>query len=138
MPTPEEIARLFIEAVNDRDLGRMRELIHVRHRLTDSLGALVQGRELVLGSWRGYFGFMPDYRIEVGEVFARGPTVAIFGLARGTFAPDGVLLKENRWEIPAAWLARIDSDLVESWQVYADTKPVFEIMERHRAGSAPP
>lgn len=131
MRDAEEIARRFTDAINDRDLDRMRQLLHPHHRLIDSLGRSIEGREAVLEAWRGYFGFMPEYRIEVGDVLVQDPRVAMFGSARGTFSEGGALLAENRWEIPAAWLARIDGSLVESWHVYADNKPVYEIMERY-------
>jgi hypothetical protein len=62
----------------------------------------------------------------------------MFGAARGTFAPEGPLREENRWEIPAAWLAEVGENLIVSFRVYADNKPVYEIMERHRAGRTNP
>lgn len=134
MTAPEETVRRFTEAINDRDLDRMSQLLHPDHRLTDSLGRSVEGREAVLDAWRGYFGLMPEYRIDVREILVHGPRVAMFGSARGTFSPDGALLAENRWEIPAAWFAYLDGNLVERWQVYADNKPVYEIMERYPKG----
>ncbi len=136
MTTPEEIARLFVEAINDQDLDRMEQLLDVDHRLTDSLGVSVEGREPVLAAWRTYFGWMPDYRIEIGEILVQGQRVAMFGAARGTFAPEGALREENRWELPAAWHAEVGESFILSFRVYADNKPVYEIMERHRAGSA--
>ncbi len=134
MSTSKEIAGLFIEAINDQDLDQMKRLLDVDHRLTDSLGTSVEGREPVLAAWRAYFGWMPDYRIEIGEILVRGRRVAMFGAARGTFAPEGALREENRWEIPAAWLAEVGENLIESWQVYADNKPVYEMMKRYCAG----
>jgi len=134
MSTSKEIARLFIEAINDQDLDQMKRLLDVDHRFTDSLGTSVEGREPALAAWRTYLGWMPDYRIEIEEILVQGRRVAIIGAARGTFAPEGALREENRWEIPAAWLAEVRENLIESWQVYADSKPVYEIMERYRAG----
>jgi len=138
MSTSEQIARRFIEAINDRDLDRMKELLDVDHRFTDSLGTSVEGREPVLAAWRTYFGWMPDYRIEIEEILVQAPRVAMFGAARGTFAPEGALREENRWEIAAAWLAEVGENVIESWRVYADNKPVYEIMERHRAERTDP
>jgi limonene-1,2-epoxide hydrolase len=135
MSTFEQIARLFIEAINHQDLDQMKRLLDVDHRFTDSLGTSVEGREPVLAAWRTYFGWMPDYRIEIEEFLVRGRRVAMFGAARGTFAPEGALREENRWELPAAWLAEVRENLIESWRVYADNKPVYEIMKRYRPGS---
>ncbi len=138
MSTSEEIARLFIEAINQQDLDQMKRLLDVDHRFTDSLGTSVEGREPVLAAWRTYFGWMPDYRINIEEILVQGRRVAMFGTARGTFAPEGALREENRWELAAAWLAEVGESLIESWQVYADNKPVYEIMERYRAGRTDP
>jgi hypothetical protein len=138
MKTPEEIALAFVEAVNQQDVPGMAALLDGEHRLTDSLGRSIEGREAVLAAWRAYFGWMPDYRIAIGDVLVRGSRVALFGTAFGTFAPDGEIRRENRWELPAAWLAEVAENLIESWQVYTDNKPVYEIMERHRAGRTDP
>jgi hypothetical protein len=134
MSASGEIARFFVEALNEHDLERMAALLAADHRFTDSLGRAIEGREAVLAAFRTYFAWMPDYRIEIELSLVQGRQVALFGSARGTFAPDGVLRGENRWEIPAAWLAAVSESLLESWRVYADNTPLFEIMERHRAG----
>jgi hypothetical protein len=70
----------------------------------------------------------PDYAIEVTSQFGRGDSVALFGKARGTFAVNGKLSRENFWEIPAAWRARVENGRVAEWQVYCDNEPVRRIM----------
>ncbi|MGH9323426.1 MAG: nuclear transport factor 2 family protein [Vicinamibacteria bacterium] len=130
MPSPQELALLFVDAVNRQNLARMGALMGENHRLTDSLGRVVDGREAVLAAWKAYFRWMPDYRIEVREVLSDRELVGVFGVAGGTFAPNGELIEENRWELPAVSRAVAIDGLVESWQVYADNKPVYEIMGR--------
>jgi hypothetical protein len=34
------------------------------------------------------------------------------------------------WQTPAAWLAVILGGLVSEWRVYADNKPVYEILSK--------
>ena len=56
--------------------------------------------------------------------------VALFGFARGTYAPDGKLRRKNRWRIPAAWLVVLERGRVARWQVFADNKPMVDLMAR--------
>lgn len=75
---------------------------------------------------------MPDYRIHVDWKLLGDEVVGLFGRASGTYAVGGELSDENRWEIPAAWRAVVRDGLVAEWQVYADNKPVYDIMSRGR------
>jgi hypothetical protein len=54
----------------------------------------------------------------------------VFGAAGGTIATNGELPPENKWRTSAAWLAVVEDGLVKKWQVYADNKPVYEIMAK--------
>jgi hypothetical protein len=61
--------------------------------------------------------------------------VAVFGAAGGTISADGKLPAENKWRIPASWLAVVENGLVKEWRVYADNKPVYDILARAKAVS---
>jgi hypothetical protein len=80
--------------------------------------------------WRNYFAFCPDYWISHDQIFPCGPLVAIFGSAGGTIAAAGKLPPDNKWSVSAAWFAVVESRLVKQWRVYADNKPVYEIVAR--------
>jgi len=80
--------------------------------------------------WRGYYAFCPDYWVSHEEVLQNGNLVAVFGSAGGTVAAQGTLPAENQWRIPAAWLAVVEKGLVKEWRVYADNKPVYDIMAK--------
>jgi hypothetical protein len=56
--------------------------------------------------------------------------VAVFGAAGGVIAVDGALPPENKWRTPAASLAIVERGLVKQWRIYADNKPVYDIMAR--------
>ena len=58
----------------------------------------------------------------------KGNAIAMFGRARGTFAVDGKLARENFWEIPAAWRAVVKDGRVAEWRVYCDNDPARKIM----------
>jgi ketosteroid isomerase-like protein len=100
------------------------------HRFIDALGSIVQGREQMRKGWIGYFGMVPDYRIACEEIIERGDIVAAFGTAGGTYSPDGSMMDENRWEVPAAWRARVVDGLVSEWRVYADNEPIRQLMAK--------
>jgi hypothetical protein len=94
------------------------------HRFIDSLGGVLVGRDKVKAAWTAYFRMVPDYAIAVEETLCDGPVVVMLGVARGTYSPDGQLLKENQWETPAALRAFIEDGKVAEWRVYADNEPI--------------
>jgi ketosteroid isomerase-like protein len=74
-------------------------------------------------AWRAYFAMCPDYWIRVDEAMEDRGTVLAAGEAGGTV--DGA-----PWRTPAAWKAVIGDGAVAEWRVYADNKPVYEILAR--------
>jgi len=72
----------------------------------------------------------PDYRVSHERILPDGNVVAVFGSAGGTIAMRGELLAQNEWRTPAAWLAVVEGGLVKEWRVYADNKPVYDILAR--------
>ena len=133
-PTVSTVLR-FLELINDHDADKLAELMTDDHQFIDSLGRSVTGREAMRSGWRGYFAFCPDYWVRHEDFFSNGARVAVFGTAGGTIAVDRELSAENRWSTFAAWLAIVEQGLVKQWRVYADNKPVYEIIERTRLGS---
>jgi ketosteroid isomerase-like protein len=128
---PARTVRRFVEAINARSPARVAALLSEDHLFVDSSGETVRGREEMRKAWIGYFVMIPDYAIELEHLFVSGSTVAVFGRARGTYAPDGTLSSQNRWELSAAWRAEVRDGLIQSWQVYADNEPVRQIMARY-------
>jgi ketosteroid isomerase-like protein len=135
--TPVETVLLFLDAINQHDPDKLGRLMTENHVFVDSLGQAVNGRDAARRGWRGYLAFCPDYWVSHEEIFPAGNLVAVFGAAGGTIAADGKLPPENQWRISAAWLAAIEGGLVKKWQVYADNKPVYDILARpKRRGDA--
>ncbi|HXZ80773.1 MAG TPA: hypothetical protein VEG30_12635 [Terriglobales bacterium] len=85
---------------------------------------------------RAYYALCPDYWVSHEKVFQQENLVGIFGAAGGTIAANGKLPPENQWRIPAAWFAVVEQDLVKEWRVYADNKPVHEIVAKSRSSAA--
>jgi uncharacterized protein (TIGR02246 family) len=127
---PERIVNDFVLAINAHNAEALAGLMTEDHTFVDAYGESWQGRSNMQRAWKGYFAWFPDYAIRVDESFVYGETVVMLGAARGTYAVEGGLLPENRWEIPAAWKGVVRDGLVSYWQVYADNKPVRDIMDR--------
>lgn len=117
----------YIEAINAHDVDRIVALSGPNHEFVDAFGGVVPAEKLA-AAWSGYFTFMPRYGIEVDEIVCEGDTVSVFGQAWGSLeeAPDST----KSWRRPAAWRARVRDAQVVLWQVYVDTKVVFELLAK--------
>jgi len=124
--SPVDTVLEFCERINQRDPDKLAQLMTEDHVFVDSLGQAVRGREKMRAGWRGYYAMCPDYWVSHESVFQNGNQVALFGAAGGAIAG-------NHWRTPAAWLAVVENGLVKEWRVYADNKPVYDIMAKsHR------
>jgi ketosteroid isomerase-like protein len=126
--TPIETVLLYMDRINQHDAEKLVELNTDDAEFVDSLGGKMSGRPNMIKGWKGYFAFVPDYWVSHEEVLGDGKLVAVFGAAGGTIAgatatPDG-----GKWRTNAAWLAVVEGGLVKKWQVYADNKPVYDIL----------
>jgi ketosteroid isomerase-like protein len=118
---PEEVFTLFVRAINRHDMQALTALLAPDHIFTDSVGRRVEGAVSMEAGWRAYFAMCPDYWIRTDNVMAQGSTVLAVGEAGGSI--DGV-----PWQTPAAWKAVIREGEVAEWRVFADNKPVYEIL----------
>ncbi len=71
--------------------------------------------------WRSYFTICADYWIQIESMISECATVLAAGEAGGSI--DNIA-----WRTPAAWKAVIRDGMVLEWQVFADNKPVYEIL----------
>ena len=122
-----ETIRAFIDCINTHDVDGLAALMSDDHTFIDAHGNEVGGKDKMITGWQGYFAWFPDYFIEVTDVFEDGEKFAMFGFAGGSFKGE----KTESWRLPAAWKAIIKNGRVSLWQVFADTKIPFEIMERN-------
>ncbi len=126
----------FMDRINQHDADRVAEYMTDDHVFVDSLGQSIAGRDTMKSGWRGYFAFCPDYWVSHEAVFPSGNRVAVFGAAGGTIAAHGRLPPENQWRASAAWLAIVENGLIKQWRVYADNKPVYDILARSKSSAA--
>lgn len=123
-----DVALAFVAKINAHDVDGIVGLMTPDHVFIDGLGSAFHGAESMRAGWKIYLQWFPDYALEVTQQFGRGDGVALFGKARGTYAANGTLPRENFWEIPAAWRALIRNRRVAEWQVYCDNDPARKIM----------
>jgi ketosteroid isomerase-like protein len=127
-----EVVQAFMNAINAHDLERLSKFMTEDHIFIDSLGNTLNGRDKMIAGWKQYFTFCPDYWVSQEEILEKGKRVAVFGEAGGTIAREGELPIENQWRVTAAWLAKVKNGQVEEWRVYADNKPVYDILGAQR------
>ena len=94
------------------------------HKFVDSLGD-VSTRPSIEAGWRSYFEMVPDYWIKIDWELSAGDIVILIGKAGGTYVPEGGSTKsENKWETPAAWVAKVRDGMVAEWRIYSDNEPI--------------
>lgn len=118
----------WVAAINRHDVAALTDLASEDHVFLDSLGNRIKGAKSMQAGWQGYFAMCPDFWIRTDHTLADDDTVIATGEAGGTI--DGQL-----WRTPAAWKAVIRDGRVAEWQVFADNKPVYEILARRNPDS---
>jgi len=113
----------FIRCINAHDLKGIVLLCTTDHIFIDSLGSQVSGREFLQQGWAGYFSLFPDYRIDIDSAVSQNAVVLACGFASATHASS-----KKSWRVPAAWRAVVRDGQIAEWQVYADNKPVYELL----------
>jgi ketosteroid isomerase-like protein len=120
---PEEVFALFVTAINRHDVQGLTALMAPGHIFIDSLGRRVEGAVSMEAGWRGYFALCPDYWIRADNVMEVDGVVLAAGQAGGS-------IDKVAWQTPAAWKATIRDGTVAEWQVFADNKPVYDILSK--------
>lgn len=118
-----EIFMQFVIAINEHDIRALSTLMTTDHAFVDSVGNRVHSAASMEVGWRSYFAMCPDYWIHTDYVMAENGMVLAVGEAGGTI--NGV-----SWRTPAAWKAMVRDGKVMEWRVFADNKPVYEILAR--------
>jgi len=126
----EATVREFIARINSHDVEGIITLCAHAHRFVDGLGQVLTGYDQLRVAWSGYFNLFPDYQIDIESLAVDREVVLAAGSASATAAAGTPTAQ--RWRIPAAWRAEVRGGLLVLWQVYADNKPVFDLLERAR------
>jgi ketosteroid isomerase-like protein len=121
----EATLKKFVARINAHDPSGIIALCTTDHVFIDSLGSKLSGHKQLEQGWSGYFSLFPDYRIEVESTVAQDTLVLACGFASATHATS-----QKTWRIPAAWRARVADGHIAEWQIYADNKPVYELLSQ--------
>ncbi|HEX3879048.1 MAG TPA: nuclear transport factor 2 family protein [Bryobacteraceae bacterium] len=127
-PTTQHAVEVFqraAAAINAHEIDALAALLSPDHLFVDSLGNRVTGASSMHDAWAAYFAMCPDYHIHIDTLVSQGDIVLASGEAGGTI--DG-----STWRIPAAWQVTVANGLLAEWRVFADNKPVYEILARRR------
>lgn len=120
-----DVLKQWLAAINGHDVSALTALMAADHVFVDSLGNRVAGVKSMEAGWRGYFAMCPDYWVRADDAMTEGETMLVAGEAGGTI--DG-----QSWRIPAAWKIVIRDGRVAEWRVFADNKPVYEILGKRQ------
>jgi ketosteroid isomerase-like protein len=120
-----ETFKRWVAAINRHDTIALRGLMAPDHVFVDSLGNRMRGPATMQAGWQGYFAMCPDYWLRVDRMLSADAEVLACGEAGGTI--DG-----QPWHTPAAWRAVTREDSVVEWHVFADNKPVYEILKKRQ------
>ena len=116
----------FVRCINAHDSKSIVSLCTADHIFIDSLGSQLSGLKRLEQAWTGYFSLFPDYHIDIEAAAAQNAVVLASGFASATHVAS-----KKSWRIPAAWRAIVRNGQMAEWQVYADNKPVYELLSEH-------
>jgi len=129
----KETVLAFIDRINAHDVDGILDLMADNYTFVNSSGDHFHGKEFMRDTWRSHFILYPDFHIDIKRVLADEDAVAVFGIAEGTYSPDGEMDEENHWETPAAFLGMARGGKMTHWQVYSDASIVFDIIKSDAA-----
>lgn len=121
----------FVNAINEHRVDKICFLMSDDHKFVDSHGNEAEGKDIMKMGWIGYFQLFPDYKIEITDIFDKGNTLAAYGFASGTYKGLQTENNENYWRLPAAWKVIVEHNKIKVWQVYADSKIPFDVIEKN-------
>jgi ketosteroid isomerase-like protein len=133
----KQTVQQFIDRINLHSVQGIVDLLTEDHLFIDSWGTRFEGKKTMQEGWQTYFSLFPDYMIEIEDIQVSGKKVFIFGSASATYhVKIGNNPQDRYWNLPAAWRAIVSEGKIRQWQVYADTKKPFDIIEKF--SSSPP
>lgn len=119
----------FIEKINTHDVEGILGLMADDYTFVNSSGDRFQGQDFMRETWTSQFAQHPDFKIRIQHIVADDQGVGIFGVAEGTYSPDGRLREDNHWEVPAAFLGLARGGKMTHWQVFSDASIVFDVIK---------
>lgn len=125
----KESALAFIDKINAHDVDGIVGSLSPDYEFVNSSGDHFHGSKFMHDEWAAQFKKHPDFKIRIGRVVADAEAVAIFGYSEGTYAPDGKLVPENRWSVPAAFLLMSREGKITYFESFSDASMVYDMMQ---------
>lgn len=129
MAATKQIVLEFIKRINEHDVDGIMQLLSSDYQFVNAAGERFSDRNFIRDTWRAQFKNHPDYHIRAQHVLADGDAVGVFGVSSGTYAPDGEMRDEDKWEVPSAFLVMSRDGLVTYFESFADASIVFNVMK---------
>jgi len=120
----------FIHQINTQNVEGICSLMTDDHTFIDNVGNKFEGKAMMGEGWKGYFSMFPDYKITVTQIMRSGNDALLCGIAEGTY--QNRKEKEAHFKVPAAWKAIVENGKIKLWQVFADTKVQFDVIEKYK------
>jgi len=120
---PQDVVERFIAAINAHDLDGIFAVLARDHVFIDSVGHRLESAVAARVAWRSYLAMCPDYWIRTTDILSHNDLVLATGMAGGT-------IRATTWQTPAAFKALVHDGKLLEWRVFADNKPVYEILAR--------
>ncbi len=133
---PTETVLEFVDAVNHQHIDKMIGMMTPDHLFTDSLGNQIPGRRAMRDAWLAYFNMVSDYKILIKETFVKDRVVLAVGSAQGEYSTPCHGSDETNFEISGVWRAVVERDRIREWRVFADNKPLRDLILSHEEDSA--
>ena len=125
-----EIIDQFVNAINEHNIPLIEALLSTDPAFADESGETISGTEKIIATWKSIFNSFPGYTIGMEKQIHHSNTIAAFGFISGSFSRNAGE-HNTKWKIPAAWKIKTENGKIKLWQVYADFKIPYEIIEKY-------
>lgn len=123
----EDLIRKYIQSINEHHIDDFISLQSDDFVFIDAHGNEMTGRDKLRKAWLDYFAIFNDYKIEIETILESNNEFVVLGHARSNLATD----VNKHWQLPVSIRAKVINRKITSWQVYADTKIPFDLLDKH-------
>jgi hypothetical protein len=116
--TPIATAISFIDCINRRDVGGLRDLMAEDHQLEVFDEPPLTGREASIEAWSGYFQNFPEYVIYPDRIAQHDNEVVVLGHTTGSHLG---LSYDDEQKLLVIWIAEIRDGTVRAWRLEEDS-----------------
>ena len=75
--TPTEVALAFVDAINEKDMQRLSDLLTANHKFIDGDGSEHVGKDQMKEGWTEHLKLIPDLTLTISRYFEENDTVVL-------------------------------------------------------------